>query len=207
MNQTRYFAIIGIFGAALGAAQAQSDSGVINRGAGERSAPPTGAPPGSTGQSGPGNEVRDVPAANAPLRSSPETSGAPPRDTQSNVNSSDPTPQISPLGATGQTMPSTLSPDNAALDKLPIMTRGFIFDENQRKRILESIMADNKSAAQISNEIQPAMLLPEGVEMHELPGDLVRDMPSLSDRRYVRLNDRILIVNPNNRGIVGELAK
>ena len=130
-----------------------------------------------------------------------------PRDMQSNVNATDSTPQISPLGATGQTMPSTLSPDNAALDKLPVMTRGFVFDEAQRKHILESVMADNKSAAQISNEIQPAMRLPEGVEMHELPGDVVREMPSLSGRRYVRLNDRILIVNPNNRGIVGELKR
>src|SRR5437660_6362995 len=47
-----------------------------------------------------------------------------------------------PLGATPQTMPSTLSPENAARDRLPIMAQPLQLTDAQKRTIREMIEAN-----------------------------------------------------------------
>jgi hypothetical protein len=105
--------------------------------------------------------------------------------------------------ADSQTVPSIYSERNARLDGLPIMAMPLGLSEEDKRRIAESVRADN--ATQAPTGAQPSQQLPSGIEMHELPKG-VADIPAVRDLKYVRLSDRILLVQAPNRIVVGEIA-
>jgi hypothetical protein len=122
---------------------------------------------------------------------------------QAATSSSMPTPAP---GATRQTLPSTMSEANAAQDKLPIAAFQFPLSSEQRRMIVDSVgkMPDAQAASlkvTVSNE------LPANVEMLDFPGEVTRQLPEAAKYKYVRLQDRVLIVDPVNRTVVGDIAK
>lgn len=103
-----------------------------------------------------------------------------------------------------QTTPSKFSDHNEARDKIPIMARGPQLDDAQKKLILAAIKGGHGAVAGV--EAGPAMELPGGVAMHEWPLTLVDQVPAMKDTKYVRLSDKVLIVRPANRIVIGEIA-
>jgi len=49
--------------------------------------------------------------------------------------------------------------------------------------------------------------LPETVELHELPAMVVRNIPLLQDFKFVKLDDRILLVRPTDRIVVLQIPR
>ena len=111
-----------------------------------------------------------------------------------------------PPGATRQTMPSTISEGNAALDKLPTTAMQFPLTEEQRKLVTTSVAAVPKTEtnAELSN-LHVAMFLPIGTPIQEFSGELIQQFPSARRYKYIKIDDRILIVDPPNRTVVGEI--
>jgi hypothetical protein len=109
-------------------------------------------------------------------------------------------------GATRQTMPSTISAENAAQDKLPITAFQFQLTDEQKRKIMASIgqlpgpTADNVKAT-VSQKI------PFNVEMQKFPQAVTQAIPEAEDYGYVKLADRVLIVDPPNWTVVGEIKK
>ena len=109
-------------------------------------------------------------------------------------------------GATRQTMPSTISAENAAQDKLPTAAFQFQLTDEQKRKIMASIgqlsgpTADNVKAT-VSQKI------PWNVEMHKFSSDVTQAIPEAGDYGYVKLSDRVLIVDPPNWTVVGEIKK
>jgi hypothetical protein len=103
-----------------------------------------------------------------------------------------------------QTTPAKFSDANDADDHIPIMARGPRIDDAQRTRILAALR-DVRSAASVT--AGPAMSLPSDVEMHEWPLTLLDQVPTIKDTKYVALSDKVLIVRPSNRIVIGEIAK
>jgi hypothetical protein len=51
------------------------------------------------------------------------------------------------------------------------------------------------------------MTLPPGYEMQAWPQDVLGQAPDLRDTKYVSLADKILVVLPNSRTVVEEIAR
>jgi len=49
--------------------------------------------------------------------------------------------------------------------------------------------------------------VPEGVELRELPPMVIRKLPLLDDYKFVKLGDRILVVNPKSRAVVSQIPR
>jgi hypothetical protein len=103
------------------------------------------------------------------------------------------------------TTPAKVSRHNAELDAIPLMARGPQLTDAQRKLIVERVMAAGGPPAQV--DAFPTAELPAGVEMHPWPSDIVGQVPSIRDTKYVKLSDKVLVVRPENRIVVEEIAR
>ena len=124
---------------------------------------------------------------------------------QANTTSG-PTGEMVPLGATGQTMPSTISKENAALDKKPTTALQLPLSDAQKQLIAKSI--GNAPAAQASPDfadVHVAMFLPIGVPIEAFSGDITQQVPEIQRYKYIKLSDRVLIVDPPILSVVGEI--
>jgi hypothetical protein len=110
-------------------------------------------------------------------------------------------------GATRQTEPSTVSEANAALDKLPIVALQLPLTDEQKSKIFASV---GKAAANPAGNIQVtvAQSLPStDVALQEFPADATAAVPDVARYKYVKLDDRLLIVDPTFWVVVGEIKK
>jgi hypothetical protein len=110
-------------------------------------------------------------------------------------------------GATRQTVPSTISAANAAQDKLPILAMQLPLTDEQKQKIAASL---GKAPAAPAGTIQVtvAQSLPStNVTLQEFPAEVKAAVPEITDYKYVQLNDRVLIVDPPFRTVVGEIKK
>jgi hypothetical protein len=49
--------------------------------------------------------------------------------------------------------------------------------------------------------------LPSEVELQDLPATVTRGIPLLQDYKFVKLDDRILLIRPTDRVVVGEIPR
>ena len=105
--------------------------------------------------------------------------------------------------ADSQTVPAKFSERNNALDELPTMAFPLPLTDEQRQRIraaVNQVPVQNASA-------RPAELLASGVDVRELPGELTQEIPATRNLGYVRTADKILLISPANRIVVGEIPE
>jgi hypothetical protein len=98
-----------------------------------------------------------------------------------------------------------VSPRNAQLDIIPIMANGPQLTDAQRKLIVDRVMATGGAPAQV--DAFPTVELPMGVDMKAWPTDVVSQVPAIRDTKYVKLSDKVLVVRPETRIVVGEIAR
>lgn len=104
--------------------------------------------------------------------------------------------------ADSQTVPAKFSERNAALDALPTMAFPLPLTDDQRSRIRDAV-----SKAPVENATaRSAELLPNGIDVRELPPQVTDQMPAVRNLGYVRTADKVLLVSPPNRIVVGEIA-
>jgi hypothetical protein len=104
--------------------------------------------------------------------------------------------------ADSQTVPSTISKRNAALDELPTMAFPLPFTDEQRQRIREAVSKAPVEGA----TARAAELLPSGINVRDLPRQITDQIPAARNLGYVRTADKILLISPPNRIVVGEIA-
>src|SRR5262245_61835585 len=104
--------------------------------------------------------------------------------------------------ADSQTVPAKFSERNAALDALPTMAFPLPLTDDQRKQIREAV-----STAPVEKATgRSAEPLPSGSDVRELPPQVTDQMPAMRNLGYVRTADKVLLVSPPNRIVVGEIA-
>jgi hypothetical protein len=102
-----------------------------------------------------------------------------------------------------QTVPAKFSERNDTLDELPTMAFPLPLTDEQRQRIRASV---SKVPAESTNA-RLAELLPSGINVRELPRDLMQGIPATQNLGYVRTADKILLISPPNRIVVGEIPE
>ena len=111
-----------------------------------------------------------------------------------------------PLGATPQTMPSTISRENAALDKLPIGALQLPLTDEKRRLIAATMLGTPDSNGSGGfGDLDVTAFLPTDVPLQSFPADLVRRLPETSRYKYVKRDGIVFIIDPPNRTLVGEI--
>lgn len=115
-----------------------------------------------------------------------------------------------PPGATAQTVPSTRDPAIAREDKRIIMEHALELSAEQRQKIAQMLAttsgpATSGAAPQAGADLAIGNTVPASVSMHEFPQAMVEQMPHLGKYKYVRLSDKVLVIEPNNRIVVAEI--
>jgi hypothetical protein len=147
----------------------------------------------NTGPQNPGSAQGDTqPSGSEPPHASPGPTG------DAGVSS--------PIGATPQTMPAKHDEDVAARDRLPIMAQPLPLTDEQKHQVYTSVMNNSQiPVATISAE--PATILPGTVELAALPDGMEQQIPALRGYKAVKTRDKVLLVQPASRVVVGEIAK
>ena len=103
--------------------------------------------------------------------------------------------------ADSHTVPAKFSPRNDAIDQLPIMGMSLGLSEAQKRTIADSVRSADKPAIRTQAKISEE--LPWDVTVHDLPA--AASDPAMAKLKYVRGQDRILLIEPTNRVVVGEI--
>ena len=172
----------------------------------EQQKAPQDQPQGRT--SAPDNTVPPPPEAQpkAPIadQSKPAAVGPAQANTASNVSST----REGPPGATGQTMPSTISTENAKLDKLPTTALQFPLTDEQKKLIAKSVASAPKTADANLANLHVADFLPAATtHAQDFSLEVMSEIPAAKKYKFVKLDKRLLVVDPSIGTVVGEIAE
>jgi hypothetical protein len=103
--------------------------------------------------------------------------------------------------ADSQTVPAKFSQRNDAVDHTPILAMSLSLTDEQKTSIAASVKLADKPVQ--STRAKPSEELPWDITIHDLPN--AAEGSSMPDVSYVRTPDRILLVRPSNRVVVGEI--
>jgi hypothetical protein len=104
--------------------------------------------------------------------------------------------------ADSQTVPAKYSQHNDSIDHTPIMAMSLSLTDEQKRAIADSVKLADKPVQ--TTAAKPAEELPWTIVIHDLPNAAAG--PAMPDVSYVRTKDRILLVRPTNRVVVGEIT-
>ena len=127
--------------------------------------------------------------------------------TSASTTAAAPASSPGPIGATTQTMPAKFSQRNDVLDRVPPTAWPLPLNEEQRRQIFNSVMADGSPPAAGAAALKPGSSLSfeQTLDLHPLPGAMA-DMDGLHGLQYVKGKDKVLLVRPPNGIVVDEIA-
>jgi hypothetical protein len=99
--------------------------------------------------------------------------------------------------------------DLSSVDK-SVTVRGtpeLAISDEQRGHIFEIVMRISDAPVAEGPTAEIADALPEQVPMQDLPVDVSQDVPLVHGHKFVKFDDRILIVNPSSRLVVAMIPR
>ena len=82
------------------------------------------------------------------------------------------------------------------------------FSDEERGRIFDGIMrVSDAPVTEMAASPEVADFLPEDVPTQELPTDLIREIPLVRGHKYVKFDDRILVVSSASRLVVATIPR
>ena len=103
-----------------------------------------------------------------------------------------------------QTVPAKFSKRKDELDKLPTMAFRLSLNDEQKRTLRDGVRAAGQPVADIKPQITEE--LPNSVATYDLPEAVTAAAPSLRGLKYIPLKDKILLIDPPNRIVVGEIG-
>ena len=124
------------------------------------------------------------------------------------INASSEPPPSGPIGSFGQTIPAKYSKRNDILDHLPTMAIPLPLTQEQRKQIYDAVMAEKSQPVVGADALEPASELSPNQAlngMRPLP-ESVRGIDGVSRLYYIKAKDKVLLIEPNVRTVVGQIT-
>ena len=103
--------------------------------------------------------------------------------------------------ANSQTVPAKFSAQNAAADKLVILAYTFKMLSEEERGAIYQALKDQPAGQAFNADI--GVELPPAVELHPMPAEVANRVPQTKDYRYAISDNRVLLVAPINRVVVG----
>ena len=104
-----------------------------------------------------------------------------------------------------QDTPSKFSLKNAKLDNTPIHAFPLFLTDEQKRAIYQKISEGTAPVPNVNYKLTE--LVPATLALQELPPDMAASMPSVSDYKFLRTADRVLVINPRESIVVGEITQ
>jgi hypothetical protein len=104
-----------------------------------------------------------------------------------------------------QDTPSKVSSRNDQLDHTPIQAFPLFLTDEQKRAIYQKITEGTAPVPDANYKLTEAV--PATLALQELPADLAASMPSVRDYKYLRAADRVLVINPRQSIVVGEITQ
>jgi hypothetical protein len=123
-------------------------------------------------------------------------------------NASAEPPPSGPIGSFGHTIPAKFSKRNDTLDRVPTMAIPLPLSDQQRKQIYDAVMADKTQPVADADTLKPASeLSPDQARdgMHPLP-ESVRSIDGVARLYFVKAKDKVFLVEPATRTVVGQIT-
>jgi Protein of unknown function (DUF1236) len=79
--------------------------------------------------------------------------------------------------------------------------------DEQRGHIFDGIMKLRDAPVADVPVPEVAAALPSSVALQELPSSVTREIPMVQGYKFVKLDDRILLVSPSDRSVVAEMPR
>jgi hypothetical protein len=117
-------------------------------------------------------------------------------------------PPSGPIGSFGQTIPAKFSRRNDTLDRVPVMAIPLPLSDQQRKQIYDAVMADKAQPVADADALKPASELSPNQAlngMHPLP-ESVRSIDGVARLYFLKAKDKVLLVEPATRTVVGQIT-
>jgi len=124
------------------------------------------------------------------------------------INASSEPPPSGPIGSFGQTIPAKYSKRNDILDHLPTMAIPLPLTQEQRKQIYDAVMAEKSQPVVGADALEPASELSPNQAlngMRPLP-ESVRGIDGVSRLYYIKAKEKVLLIEPNVRTVVGQIT-
>jgi len=124
------------------------------------------------------------------------------------INASSEPPPSGPIGSFGQTIPAKFSKRNDILDHLPTMAIPLPLTQEQRKQIYDAVMAEKSQPVVGADALEPASELSPNQAlngMRPLP-ESVRGIDGVSRLYYIKAKEKVLLIEPNVRTVVGQIT-
>ena len=103
--------------------------------------------------------------------------------------------------ANTDTVPAKFSQKNAADDKLITVAYTFKMLTDEQRRAIYASLKDQPAGSAFNADI--GVELPLAVELRAVPDELVARVPQTKDYQYAVANNRVLLVSPPTRIVVG----
>lgn len=150
-------------------------------------------------------------AGNSPHGQVPGPNATPPQAHQSATDGSNPVQPVPGAMPGSDAVPSTLSAKNAADDKLMITAYTLMqLTDEQRRAIYQAISAKSSSNATTvaggPTGAEIGSVLPEAIPLAAVPDDVAAQVPATKGFQYVKAGDKVLLVSPPNRIVVGVMT-
>ena len=81
------------------------------------------------------------------------------------------------------------------------------FTDEQRGRIFDAVMRISDAPVTEMAAPKVADALPEEVPMQELPNDIIREIPLVHGHKFVKFDDRILVVSSASRLVIAMIPR
>ncbi len=152
--------------------------------------------------------VKSAPEAKEAPQAPPQATPVTPQASQPGLNADGPILVDGKLAVPGapqdtQDEPAKFSAKNDAVDKLPIMAYPPALTDEQKRAIYQRV---SEGQAPVSNiTAGPSEQVPATMKLEDLPRDVADNLPSIRDYKFLRLQDKVLLVNPRESTVVGEI--
>jgi hypothetical protein len=104
-----------------------------------------------------------------------------------------------------EAVPSTLSEKNAAEDKLPTFAYTFKNLTDEQRRLIYQMLKSQPAPASALNATVGTKM-PPSVELQPVPPEVVARVPQTNGYQYAVAGDKVLLVAPEARVVVGEIT-
>jgi hypothetical protein len=86
-------------------------------------------------------------------------------------------------------------------------TSELAISDEQRGHIFDVVIRISDAPVAVGPTLEIADALSEQVSMQDLPADLTQDIPLIQGHKFVKFDDRILIVDPSSRLVVAMIPR
>jgi hypothetical protein len=116
---------------------------------------------------------------------------------------------MNPIVFTALIVAAAATPPNFSIHKTGDSTTREVpeFSDEERDRIFDGVM--RISDAPVTEVVAPEVAdsLPEEVPMQDLPNDIIREIPLVHGLKFVKFDDRILVVSSTDRLVVAMIPR